>query len=80
MINDVPTVFEVVTGNAMPPKDQSGAQNNGSKNKSSGKMVRQCNHAFYKHFYSGCFLPQRVKVSFFFLVVRFALNSLSRKE
>jgi len=38
MINDVPTVFEVVTGNAMPPKDQSGAQNNGSKNKSSGKM------------------------------------------
>ncbi|CAL5329920.1 hypothetical protein CsSME_00010396 [Camellia sinensis var. sinensis] len=37
MINELPTVFEVVTGNVKPPKDQSGAQNNSNKSKSSGK-------------------------------------------
>ncbi|KAG5548818.1 hypothetical protein RHGRI_014238 [Rhododendron griersonianum] len=37
MINDVPTVYEVVTASAKQPKDQSGAQNNGSKSKSSVK-------------------------------------------
>ncbi|KAI8555155.1 hypothetical protein RHMOL_Rhmol05G0152600 [Rhododendron molle] len=40
MINDVPTVYEVVTANAKQPKDQSGAQNNGSKaNQSQPKGV-----------------------------------------
>ncbi|GFY94376.1 alfin-like 6 [Actinidia rufa] len=39
MINDLPTVFEVVTGNVKQPKDQSGAQNNSSKSKSSGKTI-----------------------------------------
>lgn len=38
MINDVPTIFEVVSGNGKNPKDQS-ATNNSSKSKSSGKMV-----------------------------------------
>lgn len=38
MINDLPTIFEVVTGNVKQPKDQSGAPNNSSKIKSSGKM------------------------------------------
>ncbi|XP_031380576.1 PHD finger protein ALFIN-LIKE 7-like [Punica granatum] len=40
MINDLPTIFEVVTGNAKQPKDQSGGHNN-SKSKSSSKMSRQ---------------------------------------
>lgn len=39
MINDLPTIFEVVTGNAKQPKDQS-TPHNSSKNKSSGKGVR----------------------------------------
>ncbi|KAK4762099.1 hypothetical protein SAY87_029983 [Trapa incisa] len=37
MINELPTIFEVVTGNVMQQKDQSGGQNN-SKSKSSSKM------------------------------------------
>ncbi|XP_024966779.1 PHD finger protein ALFIN-LIKE 7-like isoform X1 [Cynara cardunculus var. scolymus] len=38
MINDLPTVFEVVSGGVKKPKDQTEIQNNGSKsNKSSGK-------------------------------------------
>ncbi|XP_057488482.1 PHD finger protein ALFIN-LIKE 7-like isoform X2 [Actinidia eriantha] len=40
MINDLPTVFEVVTGNVKQPKDQSGTHNNSSKSKSSGKTSR----------------------------------------
>ncbi|GAY69215.1 hypothetical protein CUMW_270230 [Citrus unshiu] len=36
MINDLPTIFEVVTGNAKQPKDLS-ANHNSSKSKSSGK-------------------------------------------
>ncbi|BBG96263.1 alfin-like 6 [Prunus dulcis] len=36
-----PTIFEVVTGNAKQPKDQSAPHNNSSKNKSSGKVSRQ---------------------------------------
>ncbi|KAM0972595.1 hypothetical protein ACFX1X_020605 [Malus domestica] len=40
MINDLPTIFEVVTGNAKQPKDQSTPPNNSSKNKSSGKVSR----------------------------------------
>ncbi|KAH9750176.1 PHD finger protein ALFIN-LIKE 7 [Citrus sinensis] len=39
MINDLPTIFEVVTGNAKQPKDQS-ANHNSSKSKSSGKQSR----------------------------------------
>lgn len=39
MINDVPTIFEVVTGSAKQPKDQSATPNNGSKSKFSGKVV-----------------------------------------
>ncbi|PSS00316.1 PHD finger protein like isoform 1 [Actinidia chinensis var. chinensis] len=41
MINDLPTVFELVTGNVKQPKDHSGAHTNGSKSKSSGKASRQ---------------------------------------
>ncbi|KAH9684376.1 PHD finger protein ALFIN-LIKE 7 [Citrus sinensis] len=37
MINDLPTIFEVVTGNAKQPKDLS-ANHNSSKSKSSGKV------------------------------------------
>lgn len=37
MINDVPTVFEVVTGNVKQPKDLSTTNNNSSKSKTSGK-------------------------------------------
>ncbi|XP_041015097.1 PHD finger protein ALFIN-LIKE 7 [Juglans microcarpa x Juglans regia] len=40
MINDLPTIFEVVTGNVKLPKDQS-ATHNSSKSKSSGKPSRQ---------------------------------------
>ncbi|CAL5401844.1 unnamed protein product [Camellia sinensis] len=38
LINDLPTIFEVVTGNVRQPKDQSGPHSNSSKIKSSGKM------------------------------------------
>lgn len=37
MINDLPTIFEVVTGNIKQPKDQSG---HNSKSKLSSKMAR----------------------------------------
>ncbi|CAL5340905.1 unnamed protein product [Camellia sinensis] len=40
LINDLPTIFEVVTGNVSQPKDQSGPHSNSSKIKSSGKMIR----------------------------------------
>uniref|UniRef100_A0A5B7B1H4 PHD finger protein ALFIN-LIKE n=1 Tax=Davidia involucrata TaxID=16924 RepID=A0A5B7B1H4_DAVIN len=38
LINDLPTVFEVVTGNVKQSKDQSASHNNTSKNKPSVKM------------------------------------------
>ncbi|CAL5340865.1 unnamed protein product [Camellia sinensis] len=38
LINDLPTIFEDVTGNVRQPKDQSGPHSNSSKIKSSGKM------------------------------------------
>ncbi|CAL5401864.1 unnamed protein product [Camellia sinensis] len=38
LINDLPTIFEVVTGNVRQPKDQCGPHSNSSKIKSSGKM------------------------------------------
>ncbi|XP_022863831.1 PHD finger protein Alfin1-like isoform X1 [Olea europaea var. sylvestris] len=38
MINDVPTVFEVVTGTVKQVKDQVTAPNNNGKNKSSGRV------------------------------------------
>ncbi|CAL5401873.1 unnamed protein product [Camellia sinensis] len=38
LINDLPTIFEVVTGKVRQPKDQSGPRSNSSKIKSSGKM------------------------------------------
>uniref|UniRef100_A0A803N8S0 PHD finger protein ALFIN-LIKE n=1 Tax=Chenopodium quinoa TaxID=63459 RepID=A0A803N8S0_CHEQI len=37
MINDLPTVFEILNGNAKQPKDHSGPHNSSSKNKSGGK-------------------------------------------
>lgn len=40
MINDLPTVFEVVSGAVKNPKDQPEVLNNATKNKSSGKMSR----------------------------------------
>lgn len=40
MINDLPTIFEVVSGNVKQPKDQSATHNNSGKSKSSAKMVR----------------------------------------
>lgn len=43
MINELPTIFEVVTGNVKQPKDQSATHNNSSKNKSSGKVMKCCN-------------------------------------
>lgn len=45
MINDLPTVFEVLTGNVKPPKDHSGTHNSSSKNKSSGKSRQSENHS-----------------------------------
>lgn len=44
MINDVPTVFEVVTGPVKQAKDQASAPNNNGKNKSSGRMVSSILH------------------------------------
>lgn len=41
MINDLPTIFELVTGSVKQSKDQPAAHNNGSKFKSSGKVSRQ---------------------------------------
>lgn len=38
MINDMPTIFELVTGAAKQSKDQLVANNNGSKFKPSGKV------------------------------------------
>ncbi|XP_047341575.1 PHD finger protein Alfin1-like isoform X2 [Impatiens glandulifera] len=43
MINELPTVFEVVTGNDKRPRDQSGVHNNSNKSKSSGKS-KQTEH------------------------------------
>ncbi|XP_031254479.1 PHD finger protein ALFIN-LIKE 7-like isoform X3 [Pistacia vera] len=43
MINELPTIFEVVTGNVKQPKDQSAATHNSGKSKSSGKS-RQPEH------------------------------------
>ncbi|GAB4848572.1 PHD finger protein ALFIN-LIKE 7 [Ancistrocladus abbreviatus] len=37
MINELPTVFEVLTGNIKQPKDQSATLNSSSQNKSGGK-------------------------------------------
>ncbi|XP_054776965.1 PHD finger protein Alfin1 isoform X2 [Prosopis cineraria] len=45
MINDLPTIFEVVTGSAKQSKDQSAAHNNGSKSKSSGKSSQSDSQA-----------------------------------
>ena len=39
MINDLPTIFEVVTGNVKQPKDQSANHNSSGKSKSSAKVV-----------------------------------------
>lgn len=44
MINELPTIFEVVTGNVKQPKDQSAATHNIGKRKSSGKVSRQPEH------------------------------------
>ncbi|PPS01774.1 hypothetical protein GOBAR_AA18888 [Gossypium barbadense] len=41
MINDLPTIFEVVTGNVKQLKDQSANHNGSSKSKSSAKVSRQ---------------------------------------
>ncbi|KAK4777606.1 hypothetical protein SAY87_017793 [Trapa incisa] len=43
MINELPTIFEVVAGNVKQPKDQSGGHNRNSKSKSksNSKMSRQ---------------------------------------
>ncbi|RDX82047.1 PHD finger protein Alfin1, partial [Mucuna pruriens] len=41
MINDLPTIFELVTGSAKQSKDQPAAHYNGNKCKSSGKVSRQ---------------------------------------
>ncbi|RVX05915.1 PHD finger protein Alfin1 [Vitis vinifera] len=40
MINELPTIFEVVTG-VKQQRDMSGNHNNSNKSKSSGKMSRQ---------------------------------------
>ncbi|KAK9669751.1 hypothetical protein RND81_13G152100 [Saponaria officinalis] len=39
MINDLPTVFEVLTGNVKKSKDHSGTHHSSSKNKSAGKVA-----------------------------------------
>lgn len=39
MTNDLPTVFEVVTGAVKQAKEHAATQNNSNKNKSSGRMV-----------------------------------------
>lgn len=46
MINDLPTIFEVVTGNAKQSKDQS-ANHNSSKSKSSGGKVEASVYSFF---------------------------------
>jgi len=40
MINDVPTIFEVVTGMAKAKDKSSAANQNGNKSKSNSKVVR----------------------------------------
>ncbi|XP_051132769.1 PHD finger protein Alfin1-like isoform X2 [Andrographis paniculata] len=40
MINELPTIFEVITGVVKPSKEQSAAQNNSSKNKAGGRLPR----------------------------------------
>lgn len=52
MINDLPTVFEVVTGKVNPSKDQPATKKNGNKSKSSGKTVRTTTlHIHFNVFY-----------------------------
>lgn len=41
MINDLPTIFEVVTGSGRQPLNQSALHHNSSKSKSSGKPVNR---------------------------------------
>ncbi|XP_039038146.1 PHD finger protein ALFIN-LIKE 7-like isoform X3 [Hibiscus syriacus] len=41
MINDLPTIFEVVTGSVKPSKDQSTNHNSSGKSKSNAKVSRQ---------------------------------------
>ncbi|GMI78600.1 alfin-like 6 [Hibiscus trionum] len=41
MISELPTIFEVVTGNVKQPKDQYANHNSSSKSKSSAKVSRQ---------------------------------------
>ena len=52
MINELPTIFEVVSGNAKQPKDQSATHNNSGKSKSSGKIVRSYGLHSYSISYS----------------------------
>lgn len=57
MINDLPTVFEVVTGAAKQARDA--AHNNSSKSKSSGKVVNLHDldiNAFWSSFLSCCLI------------------------
>uniref|UniRef100_A0A2P2JPU9 PHD finger protein ALFIN-LIKE n=1 Tax=Rhizophora mucronata TaxID=61149 RepID=A0A2P2JPU9_RHIMU len=49
MINELPTIFEVVSGNVKQPKDQTGTHN-GSKSKSSGKLVKNYDIAIFISF------------------------------
>ncbi|XP_044489832.1 PHD finger protein ALFIN-LIKE 7 isoform X2 [Mangifera indica] len=44
MINDLPTIFEVVTGNVKQPKEQSAITHKSGKSNSSGKVSRQPEH------------------------------------
>ncbi|XP_044489833.1 PHD finger protein ALFIN-LIKE 7 isoform X3 [Mangifera indica] len=44
MINDLPTIFEVVTGNVKQPKEQSAITHKSGKSNSSGKQSRQPEH------------------------------------
>lgn len=74
MINDLPTIFEVVTGNVKQSKDQS-ATHNSSKSKLSGKTVRNC------WFNRSCsfFMPPSCKVltAFYFDVAHSSPDNLS---
>ncbi|KAK9750082.1 hypothetical protein RND81_02G171900 [Saponaria officinalis] len=45
MINDLPTVFEVLTGNVKQPKDHSGPHNSSNRNKSAGKPRQSDSHS-----------------------------------
>lgn len=72
MINDLPTIFEVVTGSAKKQTKEKSSENNGNKSKSSSKGVR-------KHLVTSahpCIFLGFFKIIFNIIIVLFIAHAL----